>query len=274
MNLRKALLKGTITFASVLALGSFVGSVSAEDMKLQDGEYTAVSNVDKYGWSLKHTIVVKDGKIESSSMDYVNDKGDKKSDDAQYNEKMKAASGVSGKEAMMKLDEALVKAQSAEVDVVTGATSTSKKFKLSATALLKAATEGKTEEINIDELPLQDGEYMLETPADERGWMHVFKLVVKDGKITESNYDMKNAEGKLKTEDADYNKMMAEKSKVSFADAVKALNEDLVKKQSADVDVVSGATNTADAFKAYATELINAARLGNTETIKAELMAE
>lgn len=274
MNVKKMLLKGTVALATVIALGGSLGAVSAEEMKLQDGEYTAVTDIDSHGWALKHTIVVKDGKIESSSVDYVNEKGDKKSEDAEYNEKMKAKSGVSGKEAMAKLDAALVEKQSADVDVVTGATSTSNKFKFSAAVLLKAAAEGKTDEINLDKLPLQDGEYMLETPADERGWMHTFKLVVKDGKITESNYDMKNAEGKLKSEDADYNKMMAEKSKVSFADAVKSLNEGLVSKQSADVDVVTGATNTSNALKAYAAKLIMAARLGDTETIKADLIAE
>lgn len=274
MKFKKVLLKGAVALASVLVLGGFAGVASAEDAKLQDGEYTAVTNIDEHGWALKHTIVIKDGKISESKVDYVNDKGEMKSENAEYNKNMKEKAGIEGKEAMAKLDAALVEKQSADVEVVTGATSTSNKFKFSAAVLLKAAEEGKTGEINLDELPLQDGEYTLETLADERGWKHVFTLVVKDGKVTESKYDMTNADGKLKSEDADYNKAMADKAGVSFADAVKKLNEELVAKQSADVEVVSGATNTTDAFKTYAAKLLQAAKLGATETIKVDLVVE
>lgn len=273
MSFKRTLLKGTVVLSTLLALNGATHTIFAAD-KLVDGEYTAVSNPDQYGWSLKHVIVVKDGKIAESKMDYVNDKGDMKSADDNYNTKMKEKSGISGKEAMEQLDKALVEKQSDDIEVVTGATHTTETFIISTKALLEAAKEGKTEVINIDDMALQDGEYQLETPADERGWKHSFKLVVKDGKIAQADYDMLDAEGKKKSENDEYNKMMADKAGVSFADAVKQLNESLVKGQKAEVEVVTGATNTTKAFTEYAKQLLQAAKEGKTEVIQATLIAE
>ena len=146
-------------------------------------------------------------------------------------------------------------------------------FFFSTKVLLKQAKEGKTGEVNISKLPLQDGEYTLEAPADQRGWTTKFVLTVKDGKVEKADYDMYK-DGKRKSEDADYNKMMADKAKVSYADAVKQLNEALVKSSNANVDVVTGATNTTNAFKTYAKQLLEAAALGEKEVIKAAVVGE
>ena len=278
--MKKTLLKGSIVLAAALSLAAqvpfaqFVGTdvtvVSAEEMKLKDGTYTAVSDADERGWALKHVIEVKDGKIASSKFDYVNDKGEMKSANEQYNKMMAEKSKVSFADAAKKLDEALVKGQSADVEVVSGATNSTDAFKFSTKVLLKAAAEGKTEEINISKLTLQDGTYTLEADADKRGWTTKFTLEVKDGKVAKADYDMYK-DGKRKSEDPEYNKMMAEKSKVSFADAVKKLNEEAV---SGKVEVVSGATNTSKAFTTYYNELVQAAKLGQKDVIKAKVMAE
>ena len=269
--MKKSLLKATLLLGATLALGvaPFVGA----EAKLQDGEYTAVSAIDSHGWSLKHTIVVKDGKIESSMYDYINDKGEAKSANEEYNKKMADKTGTSVADAMKKLSENLVKDQDpAKVEIVSGATHTAERFVFTSEVLLKQAAEGKTGEINVSEMPLVDGTYKLETEADEHGWAHEFTLVVKDGKIAESKYDMVK-DGKMKSEDEEYNKAMTEKAGISFADTVKQLNEALTKDGDADkVEVVSGATNTSKAFKEYATKLIMAAKLGNQDVIKAELI--
>ena len=157
--MKKSLLKSTMLLAAVLSLGTSLSSVVlAEDAKpaatttfevkdLKDGEYTAVSDADERGWKLHHTIVVKDGKVASSNYDYVNDKGEKKSENAEYNDKMKEKTKVSAAEAMKKLDESLVK--DGKADVVTGASHTSEVFFFSTKVLLKQAKEGKTGEVNI-----------------------------------------------------------------------------------------------------------------------------
>ncbi|MGO4938623.1 FMN-binding protein [Fundicoccus sp. Sow4_D5] len=242
---------------------------------LVDGEYTAVSNVDENGWSILHVITVKDGEVTDSNFDYTNADGDLKSEDEEYNKMMEENAGVSAADAMEELNTALVETQSADVDVVSGATSTSESFVKSTEALLAAAAEGNTDEINIDELggDLQDGEYTLTTEADERGWAHQFTLVVKDGAIAESNYDMVNEAGDLKSEDKEYNANMEDGTGTSFATAVEELNAALVENQSVEeIEVVSGASSTSNAFLAYAQQLLDAAAEGNTDPIEAELV--
>ena len=116
---------------------------------------------------------------------------------------------------------------------------------------------------------LQDGEYKLEEKNENNGYRAVFTMVVKDGKITESKYDNINADGKSKTEDAEYNKAMEEKAGTSPEKFIPELNESFLAAQSADgVDVVTGATHSTDSFKNYAQQLIQAAQAGNTETIE------
>jgi len=72
-----------------------------------------------------------------------------KSENAEYNATMKEKSGVSSAESTDKLDEELLAAQSADVEVVSGATNTSENFKKSTEALLKAAEEGNTDTITL-----------------------------------------------------------------------------------------------------------------------------
>ena len=114
---------------------------------------------------------------------------------------------------------------------------------------------------------LQDGTYTLEEEAEKNGYKATFSITVKDGKITESNYDNVNAEGKSKTEDEEYQKAMSEKTGTGPTEFIPALNEQFLEKQSAgDLEAVSGATHSADSFMNYAQQLIQAAQAGDTTT--------
>ncbi|MCB2828615.1 FMN-binding protein, partial [Listeria monocytogenes] len=99
-----------------------------------------------------------------------------------------------------------------------------------------------------------DGTYKLEeTNFDDKGWKGVMSIEVKDGKITNANYDYKNKDGKLKSEDADYEKAMKDQVGTGPQEYLKQLSESLVKNQAAaSVEVVSGATHSSDAFINYA----------------------
>lgn len=114
---------------------------------------------------------------------------------------------------------------------------------------------------------LKDGTYKAETGFDERGWKAVHTITVSGGKVTESTFDYENEAGALKSEDAEYNKNMEEKSGISSKDATDKLDEEFLKAQSADVEVVTGATHSTENFKATAAALLEAAAEGNTETI-------
>lgn len=117
---------------------------------------------------------------------------------------------------------------------------------------------------------MTDGTYKLEEQNyDDKGWKGFMSIKVKDGKITDANYDYKNKDGKLKSEDADYEKAMKAKVKTGPKEYLKELNDSLVKKQAAGaVEVVSGATHSSDTFINYANQLIQAAQRGDTTTIK------
>ena len=116
---------------------------------------------------------------------------------------------------------------------------------------------------------LKDGTYKLVSETDKRGWHVEFTIVVEGGKITSSDYDNLNKDGKRKSEDEAYEKQMKDKVKVGPAEYFKAYNVGLVQKQTpSDVEAVAGATNAHTSFVEYANKLIEAAQKGDTKEIK------
>lgn len=251
---------------------------------LQDGTYSLKELNDKNGYHAVFSITAKEGKITESKFDYLDKDGKSKTEDADYNKNMKDKSGVAPEEYIPQLNEALEKEQNpANVEVVTGATHSSNSFQNYAQQLVQAAQAGNSEEIEIDNgAKLQDGTYTLEEKNYSNGYRTVFSIVVEDGKVAESNFDSVNKDGKSKTEDADYEKNMKDKSGVGPKEYTKTLNEDLVKVMNgdedeaspADVDVVTGATHSSHTFILYAEQLINAAEKGDTDKIEVDNFVE
>lgn len=242
---------------------------------MQDGTYTLEEkDLDDNGWKVSMEITVEDGKIVSSDYDYTNEEGQLKSEDEGYQEAMSDKVGVGPQEFIKQLNDGLVATQNAqEVDIVTGATSSSEAFINYAQQLIQAAQNGDTETIVIhNQSPLQDGEYSLEEKnIGSTGWKFVMNMTVADGKIVESDYNYLNADGEFKTDDEEYQKTMTEKAGIGPQDFIPQLNEALVETQDpAQIDVVSGATHSAEAFKIYAAQLVNAAQKGETGTIEVD----
>ncbi|ALS02466.1 FMN-binding protein [Enterococcus silesiacus] len=242
---------------------------------LQDGTYKLEEKNESNGYRATFEMTVKDGKITESNYDNINADGKSKADDKDYNKNMKDKSGVGPDEYIKELNESFVKAQSADgVEVVTGATHSSESFQNYAQQLIQAAQAGDTKTIEIDNgADLKDGTYSLKEKNNSNGYHTEFSIVVKDGKVTESNYDNVNDEGKSKKDDADYNKNMKDKSGVGPAEYIKTLNEELVKAMNeedgsaANVEVVTGATHSSHSFVMYAEQLVNAAEKGSTDEI-------
>lgn len=133
-----------VSLLAVAALATTVfvgcGSNEAKESGLKDGTYSAKSEADDKGNSASIEIEVKDGKIATVKYDEVSSEGVSKLDNEEYNTKMKAASGSNPIEAFPALEKSLVEKQDvAAVDTVTGATSTSEKFKTLAEEALKSA---------------------------------------------------------------------------------------------------------------------------------------
>ncbi|WP_099222949.1 extracellular electron transfer flavoprotein PplA [Listeria costaricensis] len=248
------------------------------DGTMNDGTYKLEEqNYDDNGWKGFMSIEVKDGKITKADYDYKNKDGELKSEDADYEKNMKAKSGTGPQEYIPELEDSLVKAQAASgVEVVSGATHSSDSFINYANQLIEASQAGDTSTIKINNgADMQDGTYTLEEQNYSNDYRVVFSIDVKDGKITNSDYNYVNKDGDKKTDDADYEKNMKAKSGTGPQEYIPALNKSLVEKQDpASVDTVSGATHSSETFKLYAAQLENAAQNGDTKTIKVYNKAE
>ncbi|BCA87013.1 FMN-binding domain-containing protein [Enterococcus saigonensis] len=246
--------------------------------EMKDGTYKLEEKNYSNGYRATFEITVKDGKITESKYDNVNEAGKSKTEDADYNKQMKDKAGIAPEEFIPKFNEELVAAQDpSSMDVVTGATHSFESFQNYAQQLIQAAQAGKTDTIEIDNgAQLKDGTYALKEKNDKNGYHVDFSIVVKDGKITESNYDNLNADGKSKKDDADYEKNMKDKSGVGPKEYIEDLNKNFLAAMGkedgspADMDVVTGATHSSHTFIIYAEQLINAAEKGDTTPIEVD----
>lgn len=104
---------------------------------------------------------------------------------------------------------------------------------------------------------------------DGYGWKSQIEIEVKNAKITKVLYDSVNTEGKLKTKDEAYNKLMKSKSNTSPAEYSPKLQDSLVKSQDATkVDTVTGATDSSEEFKVLAAAALAKAEKGdNSATV-------
>ncbi|EGO5149045.1 TPA: extracellular electron transfer flavoprotein PplA [Enterococcus faecalis] len=242
---------------------------------LKDGTYKLEEKNEKNGYRAVFEMTVKDGKITESKYDNINADGKSKTEDTKYEESMKAKSGVGPKEYIKQLNDSFVKAQSASgVEVVTGATHSSESFQNYAQQLIQAAQAGNTDTIEIDNgATLKDGTYSLKEKNDSNGYHTTFSMTVKDGKVTESNYDNVNAEGKSKKDDTEYESKMKDVAGVGPKEYIETLNKEFVKAMGeedgspAGVEVVTGATHSTHSFINYAQQLVNAAEKGDTTEI-------
>lgn len=242
---------------------------------LKDGTYKLEEKNEKNGYRAVFEMTVKDGKITESKYDNINADGKSKTEDTKYEESMKAKSGVGPKEYIKQLNDSFVKEQSASgVEVVTGATHSSESFQNYAQQLIQAAQAGNTDTIEIDNgATLKDGTYSLKEKNDSNGYHTTFSMTVKDGKVTESNYDNVNADGKSKKDDTEYESKMKDVAGVGPKEYIETLNKEFVKAMGeedgspAGVEVVTGATHSTHSFINYAQQLVNAAEKGDTTEI-------
>ena len=174
---------------------------------LKDGTYKLDETGYDHGYKVQMAMTVKDGKITSTKYDYVDKDGKSKTKDAAYEKAMKAKVKVGPKEYIPELNKSFQKngTNVGAIDVISGATDSSMTFKNYAQQLIQAAQAGDTKTIEVNNTgKMQDGTYTLEEKNYFNGYRVTFSITVKDGKITESNYDNINKDGKSKTLDTKY----------------------------------------------------------------------
>lgn len=143
---------------SVLFLGSALVLTGCGDSKdsaeseLQDGTYRIEElNFGSTGWKEALEIVVDGGAITDANFESVNEDDVNKIEDEDYQETMTNVSGTGPQDFIPELEEQIVGMEKpSDVEVVTGATSTSEKVQEWAEELYSAAEEGNTDTIQVD----------------------------------------------------------------------------------------------------------------------------
>lgn len=143
---------------SVLFLGSALVLTGCGDSKdsaeseLQDGTYRIEElNFGSTGWKEALEIVVDGGAITDANFESVNEDDVNKIEDEDYQETMTNVSGTGPQDFIPELEEQIVGMEKpSDVEVVTGATSTSEKIQEWAEELYSAAEEGNTDTIQVD----------------------------------------------------------------------------------------------------------------------------
>lgn len=125
-------------------LNDVEGNKSDSLKTLVDGTYkTELDRFDKYGWKAFVEVEIKNGKIEKVVYDDINKQGSFKSQDVKYREDMESKVNTYPEKYTGQLEKNLIDNQEiGKVDVVTGATESSKMFKNLASECLDSAAKG------------------------------------------------------------------------------------------------------------------------------------
>jgi major membrane immunogen (membrane-anchored lipoprotein) len=113
----------------------------------------------------------------------------------------------------------------------------------------------------------QDGYYTAVQKEGEHGWTEYVTINVKNGKIVTMEFQATNASGFIKSWDLDYMRIMNATDGTYPNEYVRILTKDFLEKQNADVDVVTGATNSSTSFLKLSAAVVEQSRQGNTDVI-------
>jgi len=155
-------MKKAISVLFALALLVFLQSCGGESQETDSGQAAAPARVrsevqysdgicrvtydspDARGWRPELEIQVRGGMVVTANFDYVNLEGAYKSQDIEYAASMSSVAGITPQEAFEALITDLIEYNDGNVDTVTGATSSSRKFREMAQAALAKAVNGDT----------------------------------------------------------------------------------------------------------------------------------
>lgn len=153
MKMEVSIMKKTLSIFIISLMLATILVGCGDSSGYKDGTYKATyDNFDEHGWKAYVEITIKDGKIADVDFDYVNEEGNLKSEDEEYNATMKEASGTSPEEFSPALEQQLIEKQNVkEIDNITGATHSVENFKELANAALKNAKSGNTEEVILEQ---------------------------------------------------------------------------------------------------------------------------
>lgn len=140
------------TIVAALTVASMFTGCGAATLK--DGTYKAKLSEDSHGWTDYVEVTIADGKISAVDFDSLNEAGDKKSENQEYEDSMVPVSGIGPMTFFKKYEDDLLAKQDADkVDLVAGATDSGNKFKKMVKELKKNMEKGDTSELIVTPPP-------------------------------------------------------------------------------------------------------------------------
>ena len=248
------------------------GAKELESAVLQDGTYEAKGETDDNGFADQVTMTVKDGKITEVNWESVGEDGSKKSVMSESGEYTMTEDGPTWAEQAKALAEALVENQNltfltmdeqGKTDAVSGVSISVGGFASLAEQCMKEAA-GMEEK----ELVLQDGTYEAKGETDDNGFADQVTMTVKNGKITEVNWDAIGEDGSKKSVMSESGEYTMTEDGPTWAEQAKALAEALVENQNltfltmdeqGKTDAVSGVSISVGGFVSLAEKCLNEA---------------
>ena len=208
-----------------------------EDAAFTDGTYEAkTAEADSNGFTDQVTMTVKDGKITEVNWDAVDAEGNKKSVLSENGQYVMTEDGPTWKEQAEALADAVIQNQS--LDFLTtdnkGKTDAVSGVSIAVTGFISLAEQCMLEAAGVTETPvLQDGTYEAITEqADSNGYTDQVTMTVKDGKITEVNWDSIDAEGNKKSVLSENGQYVMTEDGPTWKEQAEALADAVVKNQS------------------------------------------
>ena len=251
------------------------GKVSDEELlkELKDGTYEAKADApDNNGFTDVVTVTVKDGKIAEVNWEAVGADGSTKSVLSENGEYVMTEDGLTWKEQAEALAKAVVENQSlsflnldeqGKTDAVSGVSISIGGFTALAEKCLKEAA-GITQT-----LELKDGTYEAKAEApDNNGFTDQVTMTVKDGKITEVNWEAVGEDGSKKSVLSENGEYVMTEDGLTWKEQAEALANALIENQSLDflqvneqgkTDAVSGVSISVGGFISLAEKCMNEA---------------
>lgn len=181
--------------------------------KYTDGVYTAKMQNPYNGYYEYLTLTVENDTITAVEFDGKDENGGKKTENEQYQKQMIAANAFNGlaetdpKTFTTELANQVVDGKTGdEIELVAGATYSSKTFKKLLAHAITAAKNGTAEPVSA---PLfEEGEYIAKMQEAKEGWTEFVRVVIEGGAIAEISFDALDEYGGYKSKDAAYKEQM------------------------------------------------------------------
>ena len=249
--------------------------VSDEELlkELKDGTYEAKADApDNNGFTDVVTVTVKDGKIAEVTWEAVGADGSTKSVLSENGEYVMTEDGLTWKEQAEALAKAVVENQSlsflnldeqGKTDAVSGVSISIGGFTALAEKCLQEAAG------IVQTLELKDGTYEAKAEAaDNNGFTDQVTMTVKDGKITEVNWEAVGEDGSKKSVLSENGEYVMTEDGLTWKEQAEALANALIENQSLDflqvneqgkTDAVSGVSISVGGFISLAEKCMNEA---------------